>query len=261
MAERLRDVAAALVDLTAITGADSVLDFACGTGNAALIAADHAETVVGVDYEQRLLDIAAARSRASGRARISWICADALSPRVPEHRFSVVLSAFGLMYVPDHRAAAAALARASAPGARVGLAAWTPGSFMPAMGRALSPYLPLPPGTGAPPSRWGEEEALTELLRPHAIQVGVARRSSVHLSFADVEDARRFLIRTAGHVLVERPRLEREGRWVELERDLDRLVRDRNNATGGAVQIECEYLLALAAAAATDGGTEDLAAC
>lgn len=213
-----------------------------------------------MDYEQRLLDIAAARSR-SADARIRWICADALSPQVPEHRFSVVLSAFGLMYVPDHAAAAAALARASAPGARIGLAAWTPGSFMPAMGGALSPYLPPPPAAGGPPSRWGDEAAVIELLRPHAIQVRVARRASVRVSFADVGEARRFLIRTAGHVLAERSRLEREGRWVELERDIERLVCERNHATDGTVQIGCEYLLLLAAAPTSGGGTDERPPC
>ncbi|HET9103710.1 MAG TPA: hypothetical protein VFN55_10190 [Solirubrobacteraceae bacterium] len=69
----------------------------------------------------------------------------------------------------------------------------------------------------------------------------------MRLSFADGTQARRFLIETAGHVLSERPRLEHEGRWTDLEGDLDRLIRERNGADGRGVQLDCEYLLVLAA--------------
>lgn len=58
--------------------------------------------------------------------------------------------------------------------------------------------------------------------------------------------AREFLIRTAGNVLAERSRLEREGRWSDLEHDLENLVRDRNRSSGQAVELDCEYLLVLA---------------
>jgi ubiquinone/menaquinone biosynthesis C-methylase UbiE len=196
MAERLQPAAAGLVALAAVNPRDAVLDIACGTGNAALIAAQEARKVVGVDFEPRLLQIAAARGDSSGVA-VDWICADALSPELPKRAFSVVLSAFGLMYVPDQTAAAAALARASAPGACIALASWTPGRFMPLMGGMLAPYVPSPPPGSAPPSRWGDEAAVTEILRPHAIEVRVTRRSSLSLSFDDCTEAREFLIRTA----------------------------------------------------------------
>lgn len=216
-----------------------------GPATRALIAAERTERVVGVDFEPRLLEIAAMRARATGTT-IDWVCADALSPELPEHRFSVVLSAFGVMYVPDHQAAAAALARASGRAARIALGSWTPGSFMPAMGGLLGPYLPPPPPGSAPPSRWGDEAAVTELLRSHAIHVRIARRSSLHLSYTDRTQAREFLIGTAGNVLAERPALEREGRWSDLEHDLDKLIHDRNNDSGRTVDLDCEYLLVLA---------------
>jgi SAM-dependent methyltransferase len=248
MAERLQPASVELVDLAAITADDAVLDLACGTGNAALIAAGYADRVVGVDFEPRLLEIAGARASSAGLA-VDWVCGDVLSHGLPEHEFSVVLSAFGVMYAPDQSAAAAALARASASGARVVLASWTPGSFMPAMGGVFGSYLPPPPPGGVPPSRWGDEGVVTELLSSHDIDVRFTRRSSLRLSFADCTEARRFLIRTAGDLLRRRPSLEREGRWTDLEHDLDDLIRDRNRATGHAVELECEYLLVLAEAA------------
>ncbi|MGZ4197036.1 MAG: class I SAM-dependent methyltransferase [Solirubrobacteraceae bacterium] len=151
IAERLAPAAQEVVDLAEVTHSDRVLDVACGTGNAALFAARRGATVVGLDFEPILLEIAKARAREDG-LDIEWMLADLQSAPLERAAFTVVLSAFGVMYASDHDAAAAALARCSAPGARLALAAWVPGSFMPAMGAALAPYLPPPPG-GTPPSR------------------------------------------------------------------------------------------------------------
>jgi hypothetical protein len=55
--------------------------------------------------------------------------------------------------------------------------------------------------------------------------------------------AAEFLIRTAGHVLRERRRLEAEGLWPDLVNDLEGLVRQR---TDGGGRLALDYLLALA---------------
>jgi hypothetical protein len=114
------------------------------------------------------------------------------------------------------------------------------------MGAVLGPYLPQPPIGSASPSRWGDAEAVSDLLGSHPLSVRLTRLSSLLLSFADCTEARQFLIRTAGHVLVERARLERDGRWTDLESELEQLIRDRNRAAGDAVELECEYLVVLA---------------
>jgi 2-polyprenyl-3-methyl-5-hydroxy-6-metoxy-1,4-benzoquinol methylase len=97
IAERLEPAAAAVVELAAVNRGDRVLDLACGTGNAALIAARRGASVVGVDIEPRLLELAAARAR-DARLAIEWVGDDLVSAR---GAFSVVLSVFGVMYVPD----------------------------------------------------------------------------------------------------------------------------------------------------------------
>ena len=224
-----------------------MLDLACGTGNAALIAAGRGARAVGIDSERTLLEIAEDRASALGLS-VEFVCADLASPQA--EAFSVILSAFGVMYAQDHDAAAAALARAAAPRARIALAAWTPGSFLPAMGSVLAPYLPPPPPASGPPSRWGEEAAVAELLARHAITVLETRRASLALCFSDRSAAVQFLIRTAGHVVSERSRLDQEGRWKQLVTDLGALVAERDDAGVDGVhgvELRCEYLLALAA--------------
>ena len=244
IAERLEPAARAVVDLASVSDSDRVLDVATGTGNAALLAASRGATVVGLDFEPTLLDIARARAR-SANLEVEWVHADFESAPLEQASFSVVVSAFGVMYAPDHDAAAAALAHPCAPGARLALAAWTPGSFMPAMGAALAPYLPPPPPGGAPPSRWGDEEAVTALLERHGISTRTATRESLSLSLANRTEAVDFLIRTAGHVVSEQPRLQREGRWEQLRADLAALVAARDEG-GDSVQLRCEYLVIVA---------------
>jgi SAM-dependent methyltransferase len=243
IAERLEPAARAVVDLAAVSDSDHVLDVATGTGNAALLAASRDATVVGLDFEPRLLDIARVRAR-SANLEVEWVHADLESAPLERAAFSVVVSAFGVMYAPDHEAAAAALASHCGGDARLALAAWTPGSFMPAMGAALAPYLPPPPG-GAPPSRWGDEAAVAELLERHGISTRTATRASLSLSLPDRAEAVDFLIRTAGHVVSEQPRLQREGRWEQLRRDLAGLVATRDEG-GDGVELRCEYLVVVA---------------
>jgi SAM-dependent methyltransferase len=242
MAEALEPAGAAIVELAGVSRVDRVLDLACGTGNAALIAARRGASVVGVDFEPRLLEIAAARAHDAG-VSIEWVCEDVTSPRAA---FSVILSAFGVMYAPDHDGAAATLARCCAQGGRVALAAWAPGSFMPSMGLALAAYLPPPPAGAVSPARWGDPEGAALLLGRHGLSVRQSTAASLSLSFADRPQAADFLIRTAGHVCGEQARLEREGRWSDLVRDLERLVATWDEGYGSRVDVRCDYLIVLA---------------
>src|SRR6478672_9681242 len=221
IAERLEPAARAVVDLAGVSDSDRVLDVATA-----------------------LLDSARARAR-TANLEVEWVHADLESAPVERASFSVVVSAFGVMYAPDHGAAAAALARACAPGARLALAAWTPGSFMPAMGAALAPYLPPPPPGGTPPSRWGDASAVAELLGRHRIDTRTTTAESLSLSLPDRAAAVDFLIRTAGHVVSEQPRLQREGRWEQLRGDLAELVAARDEG-GDDVELLCEYLVVVA---------------
>src|SRR3954462_7529716 len=159
MAERLMPVAVRLAEAAGVEAGDRVLDIACGTGNAAVEAAARGAHAGGVDFEAALLGVA--RSRAPS---IEWLEGDASALPVGDGEFDVVLSAFGVMYAPDHEAAAREIARVARPGARIALAAWTPGSLMPAMRGVVAPYLPPPPPGSGPPSRWGNEGELATIL-------------------------------------------------------------------------------------------------
>ncbi len=242
MAGRLAEAAAVVVQCAALGPGDSVLDVGCGTGNAAMLAAATGARVVGVDSEPRLLDIAGDRSRQAG-LDVDFQLGDAVALDLPDDAFSAILSVFGVMYAPDHEAAVAEIARCSKPGARIILATWLPGSFMPAMGAALAPYLPAPPAASGPPSRWGDADALTALLRTSGILIDEQRESALRLRFANRVDACEFLVTTAGHVISQEPRLREQGRWHNLLDDLDTLIADHDDEPGDHVSLRLAYLL------------------
>ncbi|MFI1460680.1 class I SAM-dependent methyltransferase [Nocardia carnea] len=245
MGRHLRSAAKAAVEAAAVGPGDRVFDIATGTGNAALLAARCGGRVTGIDFEPALLRSAEERARCAG-FDIEWLCGDLAALPVPDRSADVVLSVFGAMYATDHQAAARELARVAAPGARVVLVSWQPGSVLPAMGQVLAPYLPPPPISSGPPSRWGESTALTEILEPHQLRLTATSSGRVTLPFSSAEEAAGFLIRTAGHVMSEQDRLTADRRWDELHRDMRRFVEQRAKHHHDQLVLPLDYLVASA---------------
>jgi SAM-dependent methyltransferase len=245
MAARLLPVAVAAVDRAEVRAGDRVVDIATGTGNAALLAAERGAEVVGVDFEPSLLQVAEDRSADLGR-RVRWEAADIATLPVPDGWATVAVSVFGVMYAADHAAAARELARCAAPQARIVLASWAPGSFMPAMGQALYEFLPPPASSTGPPSRWGDPNALEELLAPAGLRAVSSVTEKLTMTFEDATDAADFLVRTAGHIVAERERLTAEGHWRDLVAAMEALAHDRGRHQSARLDIDFEYLLATA---------------
>jgi SAM-dependent methyltransferase len=174
IAEQLWPAAADLVDRAAISPGDRVVDVGCGTGNAALLAAGRGAQVTGVDPAARLLEVARARAAESGTAA-SFKQGDAASIPLETAGADVVLSVFGVIFAPDPAAAAAELARVTAPEGRILLTAWVPGGAIDdcvgAFQKAVVDALALPPGP--PPFAWHESGELERLLGPHGFSVTV----------------------------------------------------------------------------------------
>jgi len=74
-----------------------------------------------------------------------------------------VMSTFGVMFTPDQQKAAAEMARVCRRGGRIGLANWTPGSFVGELFKLMGRYAPPPAGVKSA-ALWGTEERLLELF-------------------------------------------------------------------------------------------------
>lgn len=249
MARRLEPAALTAVDMASVAAGDHVVDVACGTGNAAVLAALRGARVVGVDFEPALLGVAEQRAAQLG-LDVQWVQGDLAALPLPDRSADVVLSIFGVMYAADHVIAAGELARVARAESRIVLASWLPGSVMPAMGQVLSGYLPSPPASSGPPSRWGDSAELSTLLASCGLWLTATRRERIILAFLDAEAAVDFLVDTAGHVVSHRQRLVAEGRWDAFRCELLDFVRGQNVSRGDQLDLPLEYLLASATPAA-----------
>jgi ubiquinone/menaquinone biosynthesis C-methylase UbiE len=118
-----------------------VLDVAAGNGNCSLAAARRFCDVTSTDYVQDLLRRGRERADAE-RLPITFKVADAEALPFADGEFDAVTSTFGVMFAPDQERAATELLRVCRPGGKVGLANWTPDSFIGQLFKTLGRYVP-----------------------------------------------------------------------------------------------------------------------
>jgi ubiquinone/menaquinone biosynthesis C-methylase UbiE len=166
----LQIVGESLCEAVDLHAGERVLDVAAGNGNATLAAARRFAEVVGLDYVPGLL--AHARERADAdRLPVQLREGDAENLPFADGTFDVVLSTFGVMFTPDQERAAAELLRVVRPGGRIGLANWTPDSFIGAVFRTIGKHVAPAPGLRSP-ALWGTEQRIAELF---GARVGLMR--------------------------------------------------------------------------------------
>ena len=151
-----------------------VLDVAAGNGNATLAAARRWCDVTSTDYVASLLESGQARAQAEGH-KIRFQEADAEKLPFPDASFDAVVSTFGVMFTPNQEQAAAELARVCKPGGQIGLANWTPDSFIGQLFKTIGQYVPPAPGVKSP-GLWGTQARLDELFRDTARDIRVNNR-------------------------------------------------------------------------------------
>lgn len=146
---------------------ETVLDVAAGNGNACLAAARRYAEVTATDYVAKLLDQAKNRAEAEGLS-ITFETADAEDLPYEQQSFDVVLSTFGVMFTPNQAKSASEMLRVVRKGGRIGLANWTPESYIGQLFKIIGTHVPPPAGV-QPPSLWGTQARLQELFAGHKI--------------------------------------------------------------------------------------------
>jgi hypothetical protein len=82
------------------------------------------------------------------------------------------------MFTPNQEQAASELARVCRPGGRIGLANWTPESFIGQLFKTIGKYIPPAPGVKSP-GLWGTKARLEELFGSTAREIRTAHREFV----------------------------------------------------------------------------------
>lgn len=238
---RLQPVGETLCEAIDLRAGERVLDVAAGNGNAALAAARCGGDVVATDFVPALLANAARRAEADGLP-LRTQCANAEELPFQAGEFDVVLSTFGVMFAADPAAVARELLRVCRIGGRIGLASWTPQSFIADLFRTIRRHVPAPPGA-ASPMAWGDERGVRDLLG------NMVKVNTTHRFFT-------FRYRSAEHFLNEfrnwyGPMLRAFAALPpqaadQLAAEILTLAAARNRADDGTLVIASEYLEVIA---------------
>jgi SAM-dependent methyltransferase len=174
----LQIVGEMLCEAVDLRSSQRVLDVAAGNGNATLAAARRYADVVSTDYVGTLLERGRERAKAE-RLPVTFQEADAEALPFADGRFDVVLSTFGVMFTPDQQQAASELMRVCRANGKIGLANWTPESFIGELLNTIGKYVPPAPGVKSPP--YGAAEPVSMRC---SVRTGPSRPKAKTLSSA-----------------------------------------------------------------------------
>jgi len=227
----LQIVGETLCEAVDLRAGQRVLDVAAGNGNATLAAARRFAEVVSTDYVGALLEHGRRRAEAE---RLSAVFREADAEALPfaDASFDVVLSTFGVMFAPNQAQAARELKRVCRPGGKIGLANWTPGSFIGQLFKTIGQYVPPPPGVKSP-ALWGDRVHLEALFGPGVTIAAASRtfafryRSPEHWigifrnyygpvvkAFAAIDQLARMALETELRLLIDRFNIADDGTMV-----------------------------------------------
>ncbi|WP_404980245.1 hypothetical protein [Caballeronia sp. LZ019] len=143
------------------------------------------------------------------------------------------------MFTPDQQRAAHELARVCKPGGKIGLANWTPESFIGQVFKTIGQYIPPAPGMKSP-ALWGTRARLEELFD--------GRARSIHTTSRDFT----FRYRSPAHFMdvfrtyygpMNKAFAALEGERQEaFIRDLTMLIESRNRSGDATLVLPSEYL-------------------
>lgn len=218
-AERLMPAAEVLVASLGPLDGLRLLDVACGTGNAALLAAASGADATGVDVAERLVAVAVERARAGGLGA-AFTVGDANGLAFPDAGFDVVVSVFGIIFADPERCASELL-RVVRPGGRIAFTTWVPEGPSALMGTVIREALGGPPDT----PRWSSNAFVEQLFAPHPVTF--ARHS---IAFTAPSAAAYVAEHSEHHPLAiaARPALEKAGKAEEVTTRLTALFESAN---------------------------------
>jgi SAM-dependent methyltransferase len=227
-----------LCEAVDVRAGQRVLDVATGSGNTALAAARRGCGVTGLDYVPALLQRGEARATAEGLA-VTFQEGDAEQLPYADGAFDVVLSTFGAMFAPDQEQTARELLRVCRPGGKVGMANWTPESFLATYARTVSQYVPPPPDLKSP-MLWGTESRLRELFRDGISALEVTRRHFM-FRYRSPEHWLEVFRATFGPAMAAFRALD-ASRQARLRDDLLAVVERMNRSGDATMAVPSEYL-------------------
>lgn len=235
-------MAEALCEVVDPHAGERVLDVACGSGTAALVAARRYCEVMGIDYVPELVERAKNRAAAEGLGA-EFRVEDAQNLPFADASFDSVLSVYGVQFAPDQEKAASELLRVCRSGGKVGLATPMPKGWSGDFFATNAKYSHPPPELKSP-LRWGTEAGLDELLGAGTRSIDSEIRTALQY-YRSIEHAVAVFLTYFGPAIRTSERSDAESQQ-DFRNDLKAVFSRYNRATDGTAIIENRYLLSVA---------------
>jgi demethylmenaquinone methyltransferase / 2-methoxy-6-polyprenyl-1,4-benzoquinol methylase len=114
-----------VVALAAVKPGDRALDLCCGTGDIAFALAQRGADVTGLDFSEKMLEVARTRQQNAkdmkngSRPRVAFIQGDAQQIPFPDNTFDAVTMGYGLRNLTSWEAGLREMIRVAKPGGRI----------------------------------------------------------------------------------------------------------------------------------------------
>ena len=131
---QLQPVSERMLELADIQPGSRVLDVATGPGEPAVTAAHRvgpSGQVIATDLSPQMIALGRERAAELGLHNIDFREMDAEALDLPEQSFEIILSRFGLMYLPDPQSALERMHQLLVPGGQLVAAVWGPAQKVP----------------------------------------------------------------------------------------------------------------------------------
>lgn len=238
----LEPAARRVIELAQILPGERALDLACGTGNAALLAAKAGASVTGLDASQRLVGVAAARAAAEN-IHAQWLTGDLQQLPFANGSFELVTSIFGVIFALDPQRAISEIIRVLVRGGRALITTWVPdGGIDAAVGIAVRAVSAA--AGQAPPPRfpWADKAAVSGIVAQAGGEVSF---SEDQLNFIDSSPEAYHDKVQAVHPMsvATRPLLEQAGTYDEVRGQKISALAAHNEDPSG-LRLTSRYLIA-----------------
>jgi SAM-dependent methyltransferase len=219
IAERIEPAAEVAVAALGLASGERVLDAACGTGNAALVAARGGASAVGVDFAERLVGVARSRAAEEG-LDATFEVADVTRIPAADDTFDAAVSVFGVIFA-EPEATAAELVRVVRPGGRIVVTTWIPEGPLPRVFELIGVALDRPP---APP-RWSDPAFIRRLFAPREVTF---REEAIAFTAPSAEAYVDELFEHSPLLLADEPLLREAGRYDEIVEKASAILAEAN---------------------------------
>lgn len=147
-----------------------LVDLACGTGNAAIVAAARGARVTAVDITPELIAIGAHKAETAGTS-ISWVTADASDTGLPGQSFDAVVSNMGIIFV-EPVSLVTEVSRLLKTAGAVGFSSWVHDPVNPFF-TPIVEVLGPPPTSGYSPDQWGDSDTIAARLAADFVDLDI----------------------------------------------------------------------------------------